>query len=161
MIKYVKDDLFNAPRGQVIVHSCNSMGVWGSGIAKTFKEKYPESFSLYQLHCNNGDVTGQSMVSQFYPKQGHHVGWLITSMSYGKNKDSIETILINTSLSVNDLCKKLLTVFPLNSNINVNSNKINSGLFCVPWGKTEFVIETVLKKHPKIVWSVYDPDLKA
>lgn len=154
-LNWIKGDLFNASRGQILVHACNSEGVWGSGIAKNFKEKYPDAFNLYSLHCEKEDTVGQSGLSPFYYKQGHYIGWLITSKSYGKNKDTIDIILINSTLAIDDFCKKLLVNFPLHDKIIVNSNKFNSGLFGVQWEKTKLILQHVLKKYPKINWNVY------
>lgn len=37
--------------GDVIGHGCNAQGAQGAGIAKTIKEKYPESFPPYEKFC--------------------------------------------------------------------------------------------------------------
>ena len=50
MITYVKLDLFQSP-AHVIVNTVNTVGVMGKGIAKTFKEVYPEMFKEYQKLC--------------------------------------------------------------------------------------------------------------
>lgn len=50
MITYVKGNLFESPT-KVLVNTVNTVGVMGRGIAKTFKEIYPEMFSQYQQLC--------------------------------------------------------------------------------------------------------------
>lgn len=50
MITYVKDNLFESP-AKVLVNTVNTVGVMGRGIAKVFKEIYPEMFSQYQQLC--------------------------------------------------------------------------------------------------------------
>lgn len=50
MITYVKGSLFESP-AMVLVNTVNTVGVMGKGIAKTFKEIYPEMFSQYQRLC--------------------------------------------------------------------------------------------------------------
>lgn len=44
-------DLFNTDC-EVIAHQVNCIGVMGSGIAKTIREKYPETFNKYKLSIN-------------------------------------------------------------------------------------------------------------
>lgn len=50
MITYVKGNLFESP-ARVLVNTVNTVGVMGRGIAKTFKEVYPDMFSQYQQLC--------------------------------------------------------------------------------------------------------------
>lgn len=51
MITYKKMSLFDAPKETIIVHACNSQGMWGSGIAKPFAQNYPVSYESYKdLH---------------------------------------------------------------------------------------------------------------
>lgn len=49
----VKDgDLFSATEG-IICHQVNCKGVMGRGVAKTFKQVFPENYELYKEACNN------------------------------------------------------------------------------------------------------------
>lgn len=50
MITYIKKDLFESP-AQVLVNTVNTVGVMGKGIAKRFKQTYPEMFEQYQKFC--------------------------------------------------------------------------------------------------------------
>ncbi|MCL9638307.1 macro domain-containing protein [Bacillus zanthoxyli] len=52
MITYVKTDLFESP-AQVLVNTVNTVGVMGKGIAKRFKQTYPEMFTQYQKYCEH------------------------------------------------------------------------------------------------------------
>ncbi len=52
MITYVKGSLFESP-AKVLVNTVNTVGVMGKGIAKTFKEVFPEMFIQYQQLCEN------------------------------------------------------------------------------------------------------------
>ncbi|OHY76648.1 macro domain-containing protein [Priestia aryabhattai] len=56
MITYVKMDLFQSP-AHVLVNTINTVGVMGKGIAKTFKEVYPEMFKDYQKLCEKNLLT--------------------------------------------------------------------------------------------------------
>lgn len=43
MVEYIQSDIFDAPI-DVLVHSCNCMGIMGSGIAAQVKSLYPEAY---------------------------------------------------------------------------------------------------------------------
>lgn len=53
MIHYVKMDIFESP-AQVLVNTVNTVGVMGKGIAKQYKQLYPEMFREYQKFCEKG-----------------------------------------------------------------------------------------------------------
>ncbi len=50
MITYVVADLFQSP-ARVLVNTVNTVGVMGKGVAKVFKDIYPEMFLEYQKLC--------------------------------------------------------------------------------------------------------------
>jgi O-acetyl-ADP-ribose deacetylase (regulator of RNase III) len=50
MITYVKGSLFESP-AKVLVNTVNTVGVMGKGVAKIFRQIYPEMFSQYQRVC--------------------------------------------------------------------------------------------------------------
>lgn len=53
MIRYVEQNIFESP-AQVIVNTVNTVGVMGKGIAKDYKNYYPEMFKEYQHYCEIG-----------------------------------------------------------------------------------------------------------
>ena len=53
VITYVVCDLFRSP-ARVLVNTVNTVGVMGKGIAKDFKQIYPEMFKQYQEICEKG-----------------------------------------------------------------------------------------------------------
>ena len=52
MITYVVCDLFESP-ARVLVNTVNTVGVMGKGIAKQFKQIYPDMFKEYQQICES------------------------------------------------------------------------------------------------------------
>ena len=52
MLTYVKGNLFDSP-AKVLVNTVNTVGVMGKGIAKTFKDIYPEMFERYVKLCES------------------------------------------------------------------------------------------------------------
>lgn len=63
-IEYVAGDLFaNLHGAKALAHGCNCQGSMGAGIAKGFRERYPEMYEQYRVRClasprefNLGDV---------------------------------------------------------------------------------------------------------
>lgn len=49
-------DLFDT-KASYIGHGVNCCGVMGAGIAKTFRERFPNNYKNYQAACNNGRLT--------------------------------------------------------------------------------------------------------
>lgn len=137
--------LFNAPKGAVLVHACNAQGVWGSGIAKEFKERFPSSFKQYHKYCKDVfNVSGTSYLTT--QENTQFVGCLITSDNYGKNVDSKDKILVNTICALRDLAER----YP---DSMFYSNKFNSGLFGVPWEETERFLKVIVEKY-NLDWTV-------
>ena len=51
-IEFVSGDLFdNTHHAEAFAQGCNCQGSMGAGIAKTFRERYPEMFDEYRRRC--------------------------------------------------------------------------------------------------------------
>lgn len=135
MIRYRKGDmLMEAKVGSILAHACNCRGIWGAGIAAQFAEAFPASHEFYQQDCaEKGDLLLGTC--QFYMENGDIVVPLFTSKGLGIDRDSDEEILAATELALRQLIKDVGTKVP------INMPKINSGLFGVPWEKTEAILE--------------------
>lgn len=60
-IEYRRGDLFNdydKSLRTVLVHGCNAQGVMGSGVARIFRDKYPEAYDTYQHDILGGMCLG-------------------------------------------------------------------------------------------------------
>ena len=99
---YVEGNLFTAPDHFILVHACNTLGSWGSGIALTFRQNYPAQFAQYQAHCLSH---GQTLVGTCFliPGDKHDIACLFTSRAYGKYKDKPAEILAATRKALKDL----------------------------------------------------------
>jgi O-acetyl-ADP-ribose deacetylase (regulator of RNase III) len=53
MIEYTTGDILEA-QVDAIVNPVNCVGVMGAGLAKQFRERYPEMFERYKRWCNKG-----------------------------------------------------------------------------------------------------------
>lgn len=102
---YVEGDLFTAPDHSILVHACNTLGSWGSGIALTFRQKYPAQFEQYKAHCESH---GPALVGTclLIPGDKHDIACLFTSRAYGSHKDKPADILAATRNAVRDLESK-------------------------------------------------------
>ncbi len=56
MLTYVQGNLLESP-AQVLVNPVNTEGVMGKGLAKDFKQIYPDMFKQYQRYCETGQLT--------------------------------------------------------------------------------------------------------
>lgn len=149
-VKSGKDDIFQQTKTEsVLVHACNSRGVWGAGIAQQFKRRFPEAYHIYAHWCkvHNYNVVGQCLV---VADHGYVIGNLITSHGFGSHKDNEEKILMATYKSICDLLEQL-PVYKV-----IVSPKINNGLFNVPWERTEQIInEAIVNSGFDIEWRVH------
>jgi len=55
MITYLTSSIFTSP-AQVLVNTVNTMGVMGKGLAKEFRQIFPEMFAVYQDECRRGAI---------------------------------------------------------------------------------------------------------
>lgn len=67
-INEVRGDLFTA-EVDAIAHGCNTVGLMGSGIAKTFHERHPQMYSDYKRLCDLG-IFATGSVFYYKVKEG-------------------------------------------------------------------------------------------
>lgn len=90
MIKLIEGDLLSAQEG-IIGHQTNTKGVWGSGIAKSIKQKHPDAYPLYQLACHEyGDnLLGLCWTTKV--SEDRVIANLFGQTTYGRNKNVVYT----------------------------------------------------------------------
>jgi len=142
------DDLFEAAPGSLLVHACNTKGVWGSGIAKSFRERFPVGYEQYRASCekHGADLLGRAVIVK---DSGYFIGCLMTSVAYGAQVDSPSKILTATVLALMDLMMKAP------KELEIYSNRFNSGLFYVPWEQSKALIEKIQDLR---TWTVCTPE---
>lgn len=158
--------LFTAPPNAVLIHACNTLGFWGSGIALAFKQQYPRAFAKYRSHCihrfdpkKNPVPTGTCLLIPpcENPKKGkpaseHWIACLFTSAKTGQRKDKPDVILRNTARAVKDLLRKVKAARDGREGKGKEGMKvpevgelwmcrINSGKFGVEWERTADVLQ--------------------
>jgi len=181
MIEYEFGDLFSAPKGAVLLHSCNTHAVWSKGVALQFAKRFPRAKAEYQAVCqgrglaafdakstastgtdlqviaaNSRSLVGKGFV--FFDTQP--VACLLTSKDYGSRCDPPEMIVEATYTALLDVLRfmqKHPELFPVKE---IHSPKINAGLFRTPWPRTCRVIEQALDEVPVegLKWIVWELD---
>jgi len=144
-----KGDLFKdlqEKKKDILVHSVNARGVWGSGVAKIFHIKWPNAYLLYKNHKN---VVGDGYVIE---DKGQKIGCLVTSKSYGQYVDPPKKIAESTYTAV----KALLSSIP-ETDITIHSPKLNAGLFNTPWQWTKkAIVKACEESNKNVTWIVWE-----
>lgn len=140
----IKGSLFDAPKGSIIIHACNTKGVWGSGIAKAFAKLFPRARDVYSAVCQ-AEGSKRLGTCLLIPAGSHTIGCLFTSKSFGQHVDSPQNILKATKTAIDDLIAQNTDNKPM------YMCKINSGLFRVPWKDTKAIL-----KESGASFTVYD-----
>lgn len=163
-LTYHQGDIFaEVPPGTVLVHACNTQGHWGAGIAKAFKQKYPEAYIDHHNFCSkehtksNPVPTGTAQLLGPRDDKQHWIGCVFTSAKYGKGKDKPDMIVRNTAKSMPMLLELISQV---NKEVaGIRMCKINSGKFGVPWKKTEEVLKNIeLEPHWRTKIEIWEPE---
>lgn len=148
-----RGSLFDAPPDALLAHAVNCKGVWGYGIAKQFKERFPDEFKAYQLLCqvHKDALVGTARILS--PR----VAVLFCSRGYGKQKDSQEDILNYITYAARDLIWKGRGQAAEYSG-PVHMPRICSGAFKVPWSSVEARLKSILELMPSLdSWHVWTP----
>ncbi|KAI0576037.1 appr-1-p processing protein [Pyrenophora tritici-repentis] len=174
-LTYHTGPIFTAPPDTLLLHACNTHGVWGSGIALAFKQRYPLAYKIYNTFCisthhptSNPVPTGTALLIPPVDRDhGHWVGCLFTSQGYGKKRDGADVITGNTAPSVE---MALELVRRVNERVEkeggegikeVRMCRVNSGKFGVEWGRSARVIEGIKVREGWVgSVQVWDPETK-
>jgi O-acetyl-ADP-ribose deacetylase (regulator of RNase III) len=157
-IEYRKGDMFSHVPGYntILAHGVNCQGVMGSGVAKTFKQKYPHAFQDYvKFICDNeyegkttlGDVCFSTSKVEF--SDGDLIlASMFTQEFYGRDNKvyiSYEAFFKSFRL-VADFYEESTIVMP----------KIGAGLGGGDWKIIECLMIAVLQFRPKVNVIVYE-----
>jgi ADP-ribose 1''-phosphate phosphatase len=165
-LTYHTGDIFDAPPQTLLIHACNTQGVWGSGIAKAFKDDYPNAYTIYRDFCTKEHLlkscpvpTGTALlIPPVDDGTQHWIGCLFTSAKYGKGKDKADVIVEDTKPAMEMLFELVKMAGWIEA---VRMCRINSGKFGVAWERTESVLEGIVVREG---WAesveVWDPEMK-
>lgn len=134
MIHYVEGNIFESP-AQVIVNTVNTVGVMGKGLAKTFKDYYPEMFKEYQILCKEKKLTPGKLFLYKTPNK-----WVLNfpTKEHWRNKSKMEYIESGLEKFVNTYSDYGITsiAFP----------KLGCGNGGLDWDEVKKVMEKHLQK---------------
>lgn len=163
-ITYIKGNiLFLKKYPHILIHSCNCDGSWGGGIAYQMAMRYPRSEREYNAICEEGGTSllGSCSLIPSYTEDNLIIACLFTSSYGGSGHGSKESIVEYTKQALDDMYNQLQdpavaaslgAVTPL-KDYKLEMPKINSGIFGVPWEKTE---KELIDYKSKMDFTVYD-----
>jgi O-acetyl-ADP-ribose deacetylase (regulator of RNase III) len=153
-IEYLKGDLFSYVPGYntILAHGVNCQGVMGSGVAKTFKEKYPQAFKdyLYYLKCFKDSLQIQPLGEVCFTETRDKLllASMFTQEFYGKDgkKYMSYEAFFNSFRKVADHYEESTIVMP----------KIGAGLGGGDWNIIEGLMNIILDNRPKVNVIVFE-----
>lgn len=84
MVNFIEDNIFNAPKDQIICHQVNCKGKMGKGIAGTIAKLFPNIYDEYVTICETMNPLGRVWIVQ--DKEGdHHIANLFSQYGYGND----------------------------------------------------------------------------
>lgn len=92
MFKVVEGDLF-ASGADVLAHGCNTYGSMGRGIAVAFRDRWPEMFRKYNLHCKRDPEDLHATCFLWENPEGPNVACLFTQHQWAAEPVYIEYAL--------------------------------------------------------------------
>jgi ADP-ribose 1''-phosphate phosphatase len=149
-VNYIKGNLLDVTIPSIIAHSCNTRGNWGGGFAYQLAQLFPLAEREYVEHCHKfGDsLIGKSLLiftdrtekgNELLKGQAHAIVCLFTSRGGGGTQDPPDEIIKNTKSAIEDLKAKLNGMG--DHDYHITMPQINSGIFGVPWKKTEELLD--------------------
>lgn len=149
---YKEGNLLDAlSRTDAIAHGCNCRGVWGSGVAKQMKERFPDAFTGYKRWCDVAlsprEIIGR--VHRYEPETGIIFN-MFTQEDYGR--DSSQRYVSYDAL---DACFDWANEYCQKQDLTLNiPDLIGAGL----GGGNRKVIESIIQAQEKyygkevVVW---------
>jgi len=148
MIEYKQGNLLDVTQG-VIIHGCNSKGVFGSGVALAVRNKYPQAYRSYQYQYNKQRL---KLGYIDWCRIAHRL-WIanaVTQQNYGREKKQyVDYNAITTVFT------EAIEVANTNG-FNLNFPKIGAGLGGGDWNTVEQLINDCdpEDKVKKICWEL-------
>lgn len=98
-IDYRKGDLLQATDVDVIIHGCNCQRVWGAGIARQIRNKWPDVYERYldMTHL----IKGKALLGNSYVvrnKNGPDIVAAHTQLNYGRGRRQVNYAALANAL---------------------------------------------------------------
>jgi O-acetyl-ADP-ribose deacetylase (regulator of RNase III) len=148
-IHYLSGDLFvNRYNAQAFAHGCNCKGAMGAGIAKGFRERYPDMYQEYRQRCKTNPRQfnpGDSLLWEEHDKP--LVFNLATQEDYQHNRATCEAIERSLKTMKEQADEKGINTIAM--------ARIGAGYGGLSWNKVRPIIERAFQDWPGIVY-VYE-----
>lgn len=146
---------------RILIHSCNTDGAWGGGIAYQLALRYPHAEQDYIDICKGqgSRLLGKCALIPSYGDENLLIACLFTLSFSDSMGDSKRIILENTRKSLDHLHQLLkepndqLAIQRSLGEYKLEMPKINSGIFGVPWEQTEAILREF---EGKMEFTVYE-----
>ncbi len=148
MITYVNGNLFES-KAQVLVNAVNTVGVMGKGIAKAFKDKYPEMFTEYRDLCKQERL--EVGMLHIYKTSNE---WILNFPTKKHWRNKSELSYVETGL------KKFLEIYETETITSIAFPQLGCGLGGLSWEKeVQPLMEKYLAEVPiEIYIHIYKPN---
>lgn len=153
-IEYRKGDMFSHVPGYntLLCHGVNCQGVMGSGVAKTFKQKYPRAFQDYVEYTKSylENYSNAPLGEVCFTKGGDNLtlACMFTQEFYGRDN--------KVYISYEAFFKSFLLVADFYEESTIVMPKIGAGLGGGDWEIIECLMIAVLQFRPKVNVIVYE-----
>lgn len=143
MITYIKGNIFES-KADVLVNPVNTVGIMGAGLAKQFKDQFPNMYEAYKMLCKIGVVETGSIV--WFNGSDRTIANLPTKRHW-KNPSKLEWISEGLNALHNDMYRGGYT--------SVALPKLGCGLGGLKWEVVKDLIELEFDDDPDIMVEVY------
>lgn len=141
-VQYVSGDLFvNRYNAQALAHGCNCKGAMGAGIAKGFREHYPEMYQEYRQLCKTNPRQFNLGDSFLWKEQDKpSVFNLATQEDYWHHRATYDAIEKALKTMIEQADEKGIRTIAM--------PRIGAGYGGLSWEKVRPIIEQVLNDWP-------------
>jgi len=148
-VEYVSGDIFvNRYDAQALAHGCNCRGAMGAGVAKGFRERYPDMYQEYRQHCKAEPRQfnlGDSLLWRGDDKP--HVFNLGTQDDYWHHRATYDAIEKSLKTMKHQADEEGI--------ISIAMPRIGAGYGGLPWKKVRPIIERIFNDWTGILY-VYE-----
>lgn len=147
-IRYVEGNILDDD-AECLVNPVNCVGVMGAGLARQFKERFPDNFRIYRDGCRSGDVRVGHVFGVCLSIRGHGSIANLPTKDHWRDPSRIEWV----RLGVDDLARYVRR----NGIRSVAIPQLGCGLGGLDWADVRPLIEAAFADVPWVDVRVYGP----
>lgn len=151
MQHFIKGNLFDKIHNvDAIVNTVNCVGVMGKGIAKLFKEKYPDNYTIYKEACLNKSLhTGKMLI--YRNEQNSHPKYIINfpTKNHWRGSSKLEYITIGL--------EDFVSIIKEHNIKSVAMPALGCGNGGLDWKIVKPIIQQRLSELEDVTFYIYEP----